>query len=368
MRYGSGARWAGTASVLAAAIAATALVTGCGWLGPRSSPGIAADRDIAVVLLAGPDRLVSVDLVSGDMLDDVPLRSLSLDMAADASAGVVFTAQCGGVAQEADDVVGLYRPRRGGGVSYVTLPAVNPGLVTVGEGKAYVEHGLETTEGLVLSVLDVDTGSVVGTGTLPSGPGGTLAWAAGRLHVIAVEDGPESASTLRLASSDDAGRDATRGPELRGARGVAQGGGSPLVFGRGKGPSGEPDGAWVWDLAAAGQPFRSFGRLVSADVACATEGWIAAGYWGGDEPTPGRSRVEWIDRISGRSMGSLASTGGICALKPWGDRLVMLERDPCRLVVVDTATGVVLRAVPLGKTKVLLGDLEVLPGERPGAR
>jgi hypothetical protein len=370
MRHDARAVWV---SVLAgAAVVAMCATVAITWERIAGMEPVPADHDLATVLVAGPNRIVTVDLEEMRVVRDVGLRSLSLDMSSDASIGLVVTAQCGGVSTDADDAVGLYDPRRDPEVAYVRLKNANPGLVAVRDGTAYVEHGLLSDAGLLLSVVGLRARAVSRTTWIPDGPGASLVAGRDDLFALAV-DAPDSetSSGLRLFAVDRGSLETrTVAPPIPGATVVVpdgQGGvvllGKPSSSATGASAARLPEGGWYasprdgLELEPVAIP-----GLRSADVGCVTAEHVVAGSWGGDEPTPGRSWVAWIDRAAPGTAGRLKADGGVSALAPWGERVVMVERDPCRLVVIDPVAATIVGRIDLGYDRVLAADVEVLPG------
>ncbi|HEX9092758.1 MAG TPA: hypothetical protein VF902_02130 [Coriobacteriia bacterium] len=356
-------------AALGMVLVATALLVASQWT--RRAVPLPPEHDLAVVLVSGPNRLVTVDLSEMRIVRDVPLRTMALDIAADASSGVVVTPQCGGVSTDADDVIGLYDPRRDSGVDYVELPAVNPGLVAVRDGTAFVEHGLLVESGLFVSTVDLAARAVECTATLADGPGGSLAAGDGAVYALAVEErgtGPSALWVCALDTSTLATRCAT--PPILGATCVASDPASGVVV-FGKPVAGAPrvgDGGWFASVRE-GEPLRpvAIPGLSAADVGCVTNRWVFAGSWGGDEPTPGDSWVAWVDRRTMEAGGRIEAVGGVSGLAALGDRLVVVEHRPCRLVVVDPRTAREVASVALGYPQSLFADVVVLPGRPAGS-
>lgn len=121
----------------------------------------------AVVLISGTkNELIVVDLDKAKVASRHKLRSFALSIAADPASRRVVTAQCGGVGPDADDACGVFS-LDSGRVDYIKLEVPNPLSVTFGAGKAWLIHGLQQKEGLVVSAVDVAARSVVTTHTPP---------------------------------------------------------------------------------------------------------------------------------------------------------------------------------------------------------
>jgi hypothetical protein len=96
----------GVGGVLVLVLAATIVVA---WRAlPSRGSAPPGDGDLAVVMLGGENRLVTVDLSRMRVVSDVRLRSFPTDLSLDASTGLAVTAQAGGIAADADNVVGVY--------------------------------------------------------------------------------------------------------------------------------------------------------------------------------------------------------------------------------------------------------------------
>lgn len=156
--------------------------------GCRSEGRSALSGPTIVVLNQAPNpALHFVDIATGEEVARVKLRSSAIDM--DVGAGMVVTAQCGGVGDDADDVVGVFDAKRGGRVRYFKSPAPNPSDATmVSSATAVVSNGWIDDKGILISLVDVRRRKVVREGRVPdmtNAPalvGGTL-WA----HSINVE-------------------------------------------------------------------------------------------------------------------------------------------------------------------------------------
>ena len=124
---------------------------------------------LAVVLAQQPDRLVAVDLDTMRVVRRVELRSLASGMDVDPVAGIVVTAQCGGLADRSDDAAGVWDPRSGGAVRYVKLSRPNPRRVVWCGGRALLDHGWFEGGRLAISTVDA-RGSAAGPLGCPTGP------------------------------------------------------------------------------------------------------------------------------------------------------------------------------------------------------
>jgi len=356
------AAWTGVAAVGALALAVLALA-------PLRSQGVPAPRgtDLAVVMLAHPDRLVTVDLERLRVVSSVGLRSLPLDLVVDA-AGRAITSQAGGIGDEADDAVGVYDVRAGGRVRYVKLADANPTFMATVGSSVYVTHGVVYAQGMSLSVVDPASGRTVRDGYMPDTPGPGLCCAAGRLWTLALES---SATADPAAATPGPGLVVTEvdpvtlrrravGPAHRGANGLLPLGGSLLLLrGRAGGPSAsvsELDMATGAELRSLALPELThgacFGRVVGSRVAVSE--------WDGLEPGDEGELVAWFDAATLQRQGSLRVPGGPCAMAAWGGRLLVVERATARLLVVDPAVGRVTGSVKLADDAPLIADVEVL--------
>lgn len=149
------------AAVTAAGLAVL-VAAGCGVGG-----GPVVSGPTVVVLNQSPKpALHFIDIASGKDTARVPLRSPAIDM--DAGSGLVVTAQCGGVGNDADDVVGVYDTKKGGRVRYFKSVAPNPGDVTLlSSAKAVVSNGWMDAKGMVIALVDVRQGRTLLEGRVP---------------------------------------------------------------------------------------------------------------------------------------------------------------------------------------------------------
>jgi hypothetical protein len=354
----------------AALLVALAVTVVVGWraIPPRGS---AAPRgsDLAVVMFGGRDRLVTVDLSAMRVVSDVPLRSMPTDLSIDQSTGLAVTAQAGGIAEDADDVVGVYDVRAGGAVDYVELGCPNPGFVTAADGAAYVGHGMLRLGGMVLSVVDLRRRKTSREGLMPENPGvpigldGKTLWTL-ELDPASLEgtttDGP---APLFVTGID---RETFARRRLGGSRAgmnqvLAAGDGRLLVLsGR---PGSQP--ATVTEIdAATGKEGRSValpGLAHGAMRGCMAGRWLAVSEWDGGDLDDEGTWISWLDSTDLASPKRLQIAGGPCAIAAWGERLVVVERATNRLLVIDTSTAAVIGAVDLGGSASLVADVEVLP-------
>ncbi len=171
--------------VVAVAIA----LGGCGGREARSE-----GAPLGAVLEAGRSpALIVIDLDSGKTVERVPLRSLALDIAADAQERLFITAQCGGVSNDADNALGVIDAGDGFSLDYVELDYPNPGsLISVGSGKAFHMNGWMDQQGLVVGIVDAPRRTVLRDGRVAGLTGG-VSNAGGSLWAPAVsQEGTES--------------------------------------------------------------------------------------------------------------------------------------------------------------------------------
>lgn len=354
-------------AALLAALAATVVVA---WrvIPPRGS---AAPRgsDLAVVMLGGENRLVTVDLSAMRVVSDVHLRSMPTDLSIDLSTGLAVTAQAGGIAEDADDVVGVYDVRAGGAVDYVELGCPNPGFVTAAGGTAYVGHGMLRLGGMALSVVDLKRRATAREGLMPENPGvpfgldGTTLWTL-EMDPASLEgtaaDGP---AELFVTGVDRVTLSRRRlGGARAGVNQVLPAGGGRLLLLSGR-PGAQP--AMVTEVdSTTGKEGRSVplpGLTHGAARGCVAGRWLAVSEWDGGDLSDEGTWVAWLDRDGLGSPKRMRVPGGPCALAGWGERLVVVERATARLLVIDTATSRVTGSVELGGRAPLVADIEVLP-------
>jgi hypothetical protein len=352
-------------------LGAVAATVGVAWRVTLRGAPARRDADLAVVALTGPNRLVVVDLDALRVVTSVRLRSFVTDIAGDRVTGSVVTAQAGGVGAEADDVVGVYDVRRGGDVAYVRLPIGNPATVTARDGRAWIQHGMLDARGLFLSVVDLRSRTVVAQGRTPESTGGSLVATGGALWLLAFggdsetpvgAQGPLSFATRLDPVTFDAGRVT---PPLVEANKVL-----PLDDRRLLVLGGRPGGASPYLAefdAGNGELLRRAGFAGlerGAFLGCVAGDRVAATDWDGTDPAAEGRRVAWLDLATLGGEGSVEVPGGPCAIAPWHERLVVVERATNDLLVIDLAAGRVVGRVALPGSAPIAADVEVLEAVR----
>jgi hypothetical protein len=147
-------------------------VTACGPVGSSGAPA-ASPRvgDAAVVTIRGDVASVRiVDSASATLVRDVRLRSLGTHAAYDAQSGNIVVAVSGGADTTPDAALAIIDPRTGD-VRYIDTTEPNPEIVVCEGGSAYVWHGWSWGDGMVVSVIDLASGSLEATAAMPLGPG-----------------------------------------------------------------------------------------------------------------------------------------------------------------------------------------------------
>ena len=343
-------------------VLATSLGSVC-WIGLQrpADASVVQSGALAVVLLPRADgsRLAVVDVANARVVRRIELRSLATDIAVDASSGVVVGAQAGGFGPAIDRAASLTDVRTGA-VRYVDLPVIDPGDVACVGGSAFLLHSTLEASGTAFSVVDVASGRVTGSGNIP-GPPGLWASATGAVW----STGEDSAARPSLRRIDP--RNLSLSAFGLGAlvpTGLVEAGGRLLVLGTedasGQATSGavvaiDPvDGVVVARETVAGLA-RSPQRAVEVG------GRLVLGDWSGDEPE-GRA-LRLLDAATLHDLGSLGVDGIPCALTAWGDRLLVVDRERGRLLVVDPVTGRTTSAIELGERDLVFSDVVVV-GER----
>lgn len=339
------------------------------WRDASLSGRPAPDGDLAVLMLGGSNRLVTVDLSVMRIVSDVQLRSFATDLSLDASSGVAVTAQAGGVGPEADDVVGVYDVRSGGSVSYVQLGCPNPGFLTAFGGRAYVEHGMYREGGMVMTVVDLRRRAVESTGLVPASPVSAFGTQDGLLWTLtldmeASEPATDAAglSLVTLAGLDPRTlRSRYVGAPLAANQAVGAGPGRLFLL---KGSvRGTPGAVAEVDTDAAAEVRRvDLPRLAHGAQRGAIAGrWLAVTEWDGLDLADEGTMVAWIDRETMRVGGTIEIAGGPCAIAGWGKRLLVVERQTSRLLVIDPTARKVTASLDLGGPPPIIADIEVLP-------
>lgn len=324
--------------------------------GRTARPAPRISGPLAVVLLPSLDgsELAVADLRAGRVVRRIRLRSLATDISVDTSNGLVVGAQSGGIGSDADDAVSI-TDVRSGRVRYVKLPVTDPGDVVCVGGRALALHSVIEASGSVVTVVDVATARVVGSGHIAdctglwSRAGGAL-WTTTGARVPALTrvgpDGCEAGAALR------------GGPAVFG---VADSVGRVAALG----PAG-PGHAANEGLVRLLDPVRS-SVVASAQVtgldraprqAVAVGNRLLVGDWSGDEPE-GRA-LEAFDAATLRPLGTLQLDGTPCALAAWRDRLLAVDRVAGRLLVIDPTDGRTLRAIDLGSDGLVFSDVVVI--------
>lgn len=141
-------------------------VSACGGGGWHAGTARSGEALVAVLKTARLSVVEVYAATTGKRIGSVELRSPAFDIASDGDTGMLVTAQAGFAGDGCDDAIGVIDPTAGS-IAYVELPWVNPAQVVCAEGRAYVLHGLETADGLALSVVDLVRHEVVATSTVP---------------------------------------------------------------------------------------------------------------------------------------------------------------------------------------------------------
>jgi len=316
---------------------------------------------LAVVLLPRADgsRLAVVDLASSRVVRRIELRSLATDIAVDTSSGLVVGAQAGGFGPAIDRAASLTDVRTGA-VRYVDLPVIDPGDVACVGGRAFLLHSTLEASGTAFSVADVASGRVTGSGNIPGPPG---LWAS-------------AAGAIWSTGSDSAGRPSLRRIDSRTLclstfglggflpTGLVEAGGRLLVLGTDDASGQVTSGAVVAIDPGEGTAVARgtvVGLARSPQCAVQIGGRLVLGDWNGDEPEGRVLRL--LDATTLHDLGSLGVDGIPCALAAWGDRLLVVDRERGRLLVVDPATGRTTSAIELGERDLVFSDVVVV-GER----
>ncbi len=343
---------------VAALVAALGSVGLLGLRRPAGEPGSVPPGPLAVVLLprAAGSRLVVVDLPSARVVRRVELRSLATDIALEASSGLVVGAQAGGLGPAIDRAASL-TDVRSGTVRYVDLPTIDPGDVACAGGRALLLHSTVDSSGAVFSVVDVAAGRVVGAGHVP-GPPGLWASAAGAVWSTG-EDAAGQPSLRRIDPRDLTV--STSALDRLTPTGLAVAGGRPLVLGSEGAGREDPRG-----IAAVIAP--NDGSVTATGVvtglarspmrATQVRGRLVVGDWTGDEPEGRVLRV--LDVATLRDIGPLRVDGVPCALATWGDRLLVVDRQRGRLLVVDPVSGRTESEIDLGQRDLVFSDVVVV--------
>lgn len=344
---------------LVIAAAAVAVMAGC-TRGRVTHPVSSSARSapLAVVLDArrGASSLVVVDLVGGRVVRRIRLRSFVTDIALDASRGIVAAAQSGGIAEKADDAISLTDPRTGA-VRYTTLAYRDPVSVVCIGGKAFVLHALVDTRGLGLSVVDVASARLAGSGHAPDGPGlwtsacggvwTTVMRSTGEWPLVRIDPATLVASATAVAGFR--------------AYGAVETTGSVLMLGT---AADSTCGALIVRLTSSGR-IESSGTVPGmprpATMAAVAGSRLVVGDWNGEPAEDGVLAV--IDAATLRRERSLTGLGVPCALASWRDRVLAVDRIAGRLIVADPATGRVDAKIDLGVRNMVFSDVVVLDPE-----
>jgi hypothetical protein len=103
-----------------------------------------------------------------------------------------------------------------------------------------------------------------------------------------------------------------------------------------------------------------------AFIGCVAGGRVAATDWDGTDPAAEGERVAWLDLATLAPGGSIRIPGGPCAIAPWHERFVVVDRAANALLVIDPAMGRVVGRIELPGQAPLAADVEVLQAEGPG--
>lgn len=342
------------ASVGVVLTVALGTVATIGWRASDAVPPVSSGP-LAVVLLpdVGRTTLVVVDLRTGTVARRVALRSTATDIAVDASSGLVVGAQSGGFGPDVDLAASI-TDVRSGAVRYVELPMIDPGDVACAGGRAFLLHSVVEASGAVFSAVDIDAARVAATGNIPGPPG---QWASAGGAVWATGEDTTGAPVLRRIDPRTLFVSTFALGALR-PMGLAESAGRPVVLGS---DGAEARVAVLDPLDGSLDASASVVGLLQAPRRAAQVGErLVVGDWSGDEPE-GRS-LRMLDAATLRDLGPVPIDGIPCALAAWGERLLVVDREGGRLLVIEPASGRTLSAVRLGETDLVFSDVVVVEG------
>lgn len=336
------------------------LLAGCATPDVRTGP---IEGAVIAVVSYSPHEVVLVDRETLSVIKRVRLRSMGTDPLAITERRVFVTAQCGGVGADSDDAVAVVDLARGGAVTYIQLPTVNPGFVEAASPDALlVSHGVWVDD--AFPVTEVDLGRMTATAreAIPNAQG-DLVVVAGSVWTAGVED----------AGVDVAGGEPGNG-DVDGAAPAVTVRGTPLEHGRprvvpwgGEPPLLARDGRSTDTLLAV----TSTGR--SAEVArVSVPGWervatvtvdglasglsqvVAAGDMlmmrdssGADMADSGGPLIV-LDRATLGELRRIDVGGFVSHLAALGDLIYAVTWDSGELIEIDPASGEVLRRTSIG--------------------
>ncbi len=335
---------------LVAGVCLLALLAGCSMPGVLKEP---IDGDVIAVVSYSPHEVVLVDRKTLSVIRRVRLRSMGTDPVAIAERRVFVTAQCGGVGADSDDAVAVVDLSRGGELTYIELPTVNPGfLESAGPDTLFVSHGVWVEGAFPVTEVDLSRGTAVARDAIPNAQGDLIAvagalWTAGveDAGINATGDGADSeapVATVRRTPLDHArphvlpwseeppllARDGASADTLLAVTGA---GGSAEVARVSAATSERIATTTVRGLASGlSQVVNAGGTLVMRDSS------------GADMADPGGPLVV-LDRATLRELRRIEAGGCVSHLAALGDLVYAVTWDSGELLEIDPASGEVLR-------------------------
>lgn len=318
----------------------------------RATAPVSGRKSLALVLEGKRKSTVHVvDLERGTVVGSVRLRSFCSAIAADRETKTVVTAQAGGIANDADDVVGLIDLTRQLRVRYVKLAMRNPDDVAVADGWACVVHGVETARGMVATPVEVATGRVGRTGTLPATIAALQRVGGRTMSSIEV---PGSSKLRALVSVEPRTMAVSRiaTVALESFRIAGEAGNEVVVVGWQTHSGLRGLACEVWRIDArdgsvrSRQPLRGLGA--GADDAVAIGDRLAVLDADSAEALGSPAAVVIYDLRSARRLATLRLRGTPVAISACGDQLLVADGVAGRLSIVDPKTARTIRTVRLG--------------------
>lgn len=331
------------------------LLAGC------ATPDVRTGRiegDVIAVVSYSPHEVVLVDRETLSVIKRVRLRSMGTDPLAIAERRVFVTAQCGGVGADSDDAVAVVDLARGGAVTYIKLPTVNPGFVEAASPDTLlVSHGVWVDDAFPVTEVDLARGTATASEAIPNAQG-DLVVVAGSVWTAGVEDaGIDVPGGLPGGGNVDGGASAVtvRGTPLdRGRPRVVPWGGEPPLLAR--------DGRSVDTLLAVTGTGRSaevarvsvpgcecVATVIVDGLASGLSQVVAAGDMlvmrdssGADVADPGGPLIV-LDRATLGELRRIEVGGFVSHLSALGDLVYAVTWDSGELIEIDPASGEVLR-------------------------
>ena len=333
------------------------LLCGCTQSAGKGAAGDPNSR--LAVLGVSPPRVMLLDSQTLRETRSIPLRSASLDMAADGSGGLL-TAQCGGPASASDSAVGLIR-LAGAGVRYLRTAAIDPEAVAFEGGTGLTIHG-EIRGASRAGTLIKGVGSDLPVLQPVELPQDTVQAAVGATRIWLLEGRATGGLVSSIDFVGERGSVVELGIDVRGIA-VHE----DLLYAVGVDGSGEsrllcwsPDKGQVVLEADVDIEPAMLGRIAVGDE------WVAVAEYSWEDPGDPGFRVEIHGREDLQYLGSVAGLEGPCGLVVDSDVLWVACQGSSEVCRIDLESLKVDRRRSVGAAGFDLVDIELTGSGRQG--